>query len=172
MTSKISIGLTMLACSTLWAADFRPLDVKPGEWQTTLNGQTSGMPPIPADVLAKLTPEQRAKMEAMMAGRNGAKSTVSKGCLKKEDLDKGFNMSDKTMESCARSVVTSSGSKQEIRVDCNTNGAKTTGTVKVEAVDSENVKGSMQLAVTNGEHTMNMNYMFASRWIGPACTEK
>jgi hypothetical protein len=110
-------------------------------------------------------------MEAMMAGRSGAKSTVSKGCLKKEDLDKPFNMSDKSMASCARSMVTSSGSKQEIRVDCTTNGAKTTGTVKVEAVDSENVKGSMQLAVANGEHTMNMNYMFAAKWIGPACTE-
>jgi hypothetical protein len=57
-------------------------------------------------------------------------------------------------------------------VDCTTNGAKTRGTVKLEAVDSENVKGSMQLAVANGEHTMNMNYMFASKWIGPACTEK
>lgn len=172
MTSKISIGLTMLACSTLWAADFRPLDVKPGEWQTTLNGQTTGMPPLPPEMLAKLTPEQRAKMEAMMAARSGGKSTVSKGCLKKEDLDKPFNMSDKSMASCARSMVTSSGSKQEIRVDCNTNGAKTTGTVKVEAVDSENVRGSMQMAITNGEHTMNMNYMFASKWIGPACTEK
>jgi len=172
LTNKISLGLTILACSTLWAADFRPLDVKPGEWQTTMNGQTTGMPPIPAEVLARLTPEQRAKMEAMMAARGGAKSTVSKGCLKKEDLDKPFNMSDKTMASCARSLVTSSGSKQEIHVDCNTNGTKSTGIVKLETVDSENVKGSMQLAVNNGDHTMNMNYMFSSRWIGPACTEK
>jgi hypothetical protein len=30
----------------------------------------------------------------------------------------------------------------------------------------------MQMSVTNGQHTMNMNYMFAAKWIGPACAEK
>jgi hypothetical protein len=161
-------------CSTLSAADFRPLDVKTGQWESTLTGQTTGRPPIPDEVLNRLTPEQRAKMEAALQARGagGSKTTVSKSCLTKDKLDKPFNLGDESTKSCTRTLVTSSGSRQEIRIDCNREAMKSTGTVKVEAVDSENVKGSMQMTITNGEHTMNMNYTFAAKWIGPACTEK
>jgi hypothetical protein len=69
-------------------------------------------------------------------------------------------------------LVTSSGSKQEIHIDCTRDGGKATGTIKLEAVDSENLKGSMQMTMANGEHTMNMNYSFAAKWIGAACAEK
>lgn len=178
MNKKFSIGLTLLfssaMCSAVWAADFRPLDVKTGQWESTVSGQTTGMPPIPDEVLNQLTPEQRAKMEAAMQARSAgaSKNTVSKSCLTKDKLDKPFNLGDDKTQACSRTLVTSSGSKQEIHIDCNSQGMKSTGTVKVEAVDSEHVKGSMQMAMTNGEHTMNMNYVFTAKWIGPACTEK
>lgn len=154
------------------AADFHPLGVKAGQWESTVSGQTTGMPPIPDEVLNRLTPEQRAKMQAAMQMRNGSKPTVSKSCLTKDMLDKPFNLGDENTKSCSRTMVTSSGGKQEIHIECSRESGKATGTIKVEAVDSENVKGSMQMTVTNGEHTMNMNYTFASKWIGPACSEK
>lgn len=172
MTNKISLGLTLLACSTLWAADFLPLDVKTGEWQTTVTGQMSGIPPIPEDVLARLTPDQRAKMEAAMSARGGGKPTVSKNCLTKEKLEKGFNTGDESTKMCTRTMVSSFAGKQEMRIDCTRQNMKSTGTIKVEAVDSETVKGSIMMAATSGDHTMNMNYSFVSKWIGPACTEK
>lgn len=162
----------MLACSTLWAADYRPLDVKTGQWETTVNSQMSGMPPIPDDVLNRMTPEQRAKIMAAMQARNGSKATVSKSCLTKDQLDKPFDLGDERTRSCTRTMITSSGSKQEARIDCTVNGSKTTGTIKVEAVDSGSVRGSMQMAVSSGEHSMNMNMTFASKWIGPVCSEK
>jgi len=171
MTKTFSIGFALLLCSTLWAADFRPLDVKTGQWESTLTGQTSGVPPIPDEVLNRLTPEQRAKMQAAIQARSGSKTTVNKSCLTKDKLDKPFNLGDESTNSCSRTLVTSSGSRQEIRIDCTRDGTKSTGTVKVEAVDSENVKGSMQMSIANGEHTMNMNYTFAAKWIGPACSE-
>ncbi len=171
MTTKISLGLTLLACSTLWAADFLPLDVKTGEWQTTVTGQMTGMPPIPDEVLNRLTPDQRAKMEAAMAGRN-SKPTVSKSCLTKEKLEKGFNTGDESTKMCTRTLVSSSGGKQELRMECARDNMKSTGTIKVEAVDSRTVKGSVMMAATSGDHTMNMNYSFVSKWIGSDCTDK
>jgi len=164
----------MLFCSNVWAADFQPFHVKTGEWQTTTTGQMTGMPPIPEDVLNRLTPDQRAQMEAAMAARgaHGNKPTVSKGCLTKEQLDKGFNTGDEATKMCTRTLVSSFGGKQELRMECARDGMKSSGTIKVEAVDSENVRGSMSMTATNGDHTMNMNYTFASKWLGPACTEK
>jgi hypothetical protein len=177
MTNRFAIGFGVLfcstACSAVWAADYKPLDVKNGQWESTLSGQTSGTPPIPDEVLSRLTPEQRAKMEAAMQARgaHGSK-TVNKGCLTKDQLDKPFDLGDENTKSCTRTLITSSGSRQEFRLDCNRQGMKTTGTIKLEAVNSENVKGSMVMTMTNGEHTMNMNYTFAAKWIGPACIEK
>jgi hypothetical protein len=174
-----SLGMTALvssiACSAVSAADFRSLDVKTGQWETTVTGQTTGIPPIPDEVLNRLTPEQRAQMQAVMQGRGAggaSKPIVSKNCLTKDKLDKPFDVGNENTKSCSRTLVTSSGSKQEIHIDCTRDGGKATGTIKLEAVDSENLKGSMQMTMANGEHTMNMNYSFAAKWIGPACAEK
>jgi hypothetical protein len=169
----------MLFCSTLcsavWAADIRPLDVKTGQWETTVSGQTTGMPPIPDEVLNRLTPEQRAKMQAAMQANSGSKANVSKHCMTPKDLEKGFNAADQAAaaNSCSRLVVTSTGSKQEIRMECTSGEMKTSGSIKVEAVDSEHVKGMIQMTSSgNDGHTMNMNYTFASKWVGAACTDK
>jgi len=36
-------------------------------------------------------------------------------------------------------------------------------------MNSENVKGSMQMATTGGDHTINMNSTFTSKWLGADC---
>lgn len=176
MNQRFSIGLNLLLlCSAvLSAADFRPLDVKTGQWESTMSGQTTGQPPIPDELLKRLTPEQRAKVEAAMQekGLGGKKTTVHRSCLTKDQLDKPFNLGDENTKACKPTLVTSSGNRQEIRLECDRQGMKSTGTVKVEAVDSENVKASMQMSVSNADRTMNMNYTFVSKWVGAVCTEK
>jgi len=161
----------LLAGATLWAADsITPLDVKLGQWETTMTMQTSGLPPIPDEVLQRLTPDQRAKMEERLKamGSGSPKTTVSKSCLKKEDLDKALSFGA-DQKSCTRTIVTSSRSKQEIRLECAQGGGKQSGTIRVEALSSENVKGSTQMTMSSGDRTMNMNSTFSAKWIGPAC---
>lgn len=171
MRIKISLGFIILGCSAIWAADtITRLDVKLGQWETTSTVQTTGMPPIPQQVLDKMTPEQRAMIDARMKANQNPKTTVSKTCLKKEDLDKAmsFGADDK---SCTRTIVTSSSSKQDIRVECNRDNAKSTGTIHIEAAGSDSVKGSVQMAVATGRGTMNINSTFASKYLGPICSE-
>lgn len=168
---RLSIALTTLFCSSLWAVDFRALDVKTGTWETTTTGQMTGMPAIPPDALAHLTPEQRAKVEAAMGGR-GAKPIVSTNCMTKEKLDHAWNAGE-NLKSCTFTATTSSSSKQEAHLECNQNGTKTSGSFKVEVVDSEHIRGSFQMTAASADtgHTMNMNYSFLSKWVGAACTE-
>ena len=156
--------------TTVWAADFTPLNVKTGEWEVTTTGESTGQLPIPQAMLDKMTPEQRAKMEAMMKARGmqGPRTIVNKHCVKKEDLDKPFGNDDK---SCKRTIVTASATKQEIHMECEMGGGKQVGTLKFEAVDSSTVKGSMQMTASNGARTMNVNSTFSAKWLGPACTE-
>lgn len=161
----------MLFCSTLWAANLYALDVKTGQWETTTSGQMTGMPAIPPEVLAKMTPEQRAKLESAMGAR-GAKPIVSTYCLTKEKLEQAWNTGQSMAKNCTTTITSSTAGKQEVHLECNQNGTKMTGTVKVEAVDSEHARGSFQMtAASDSGHTMNMNYSFTSKWLGAACTE-
>jgi hypothetical protein len=170
VTAKFAIGLTMLACASAWGADLHALDVKPGQWETTTTGGMTGMPAIPPDVLNRLTPEQRAKMESAM-GAHGAKPMVNTSCMTKEKLQQAWNTGQQSMKSCTMTVTTSSSSKQEIHMECNQNSQKMSGTVKVETVDSEHIRGSMEMTAA-GDHPMSMNFSFTSKWLGDACTEK
>ena len=173
MTVRLSFSLAAaLFCATAWAADPTPLNVKTGQWEATITSETAGQLPIPQEMLDKMSPEQRAKMEAMMKARGaqGARTNTYKNCLKKEDLDKPFG-NDEQRKSCKQTFVTSSASRQEIHMECEMGGGKQTGTLKLEALDSGNVKGSMQMVASNGGRSMTINSSFSSKWLGPVCTE-
>jgi len=163
----------LIACAAAWAADVVPLAVKTGQWESTSTSETSGTPPIPPEVLAQMPPEQRAKMEERMKAMAAPRTTTTKNCVTKEQIDKAFDMGSGPQKSCTRTVVSSSASKQEIRIDCTTEKIKSTGIFRVEAVNSETVKGSMQMTMNNaGGRPMNVNSTFTSKWLGPTCDSK
>jgi hypothetical protein len=146
-----------------------PLNVKLGLWQTTVTAKVTGLPSIPDSTLAQLPPDQRAKIEAMI-NRGMGQPMTTKSCVTKDKLEKseGFRSAPK---SCTYTVVSSTTSKLEMKLQCDQNGMKTTGNVQVRAVDAENVEGSMQMNTSgNGStNTMNMNSTFTSKWLGAAC---
>jgi len=173
VTNTIRFGFAaMLFCSTAWAADTTPLDVKPGQWETTLTTETAGQLPIPQELLDKMSPEQRARMEQAMKARAGKGPTThtSKSCVRKDQLDKPFNPGE-DRKSCKMTVVTSSRTKQDIRMECENESGKQTGVFRIEAADPENVKGAVQMTMSNGGRTMNVNSNFSAKWLGAACTE-
>ncbi|HYM05457.1 MAG TPA: DUF3617 domain-containing protein [Terriglobales bacterium] len=158
-----------MAGCILWAVE--PLNVRLGQWETSMTMATTGMPPIPQEVLDKMTPEQRAIMEQRMKGTGTPRTTVTKSCLKKEDLDKAMTFGADDKE-CTRTIVTSTASKQEVHIECNRGGGKQSGTIRIEASGSESVKGAVQMTMTSGGRTMNISNTFSSKWLGPVCSEK
>jgi hypothetical protein len=149
MKATILLGVAFLWALPSWTADaVQPLDVKPGLWETTTTTEMSGMPPMPAEVLAKLTPEQRAKME----------------------LNKPLTFGDDD-KSCKRTLISSSRSKQEAHLECANETTNRSGNVRIEAINPENLKGSMQMTATGAGRTMNVNVGFTGKWIGTSCAE-
>ena len=171
MTIKYLFGFVLLAGAACGADSVPPLDVRPGMWEGTMTTQTSGAPPIPPELLAKMTPEQKAMLEARMkAGTSqGPKTTVAKHCLTKEDLSKGLNFGDEH-GSCQRTMVSSSSSKQELRIECSNAGIKSRGTIRIEALDAEHVKISSQITSGDGAHTMTINANGTGKWVSDGCT--
>ena len=167
---KVAIAFMLLACAAVWAADTIPLAVKTGQWESTSTSETSGTPPIPPEVLAQMPADQRAKMEERMKTMGAPRTTTTKNCVTKEQIDKAFDMGQQ--KSCTRTVVSSSATKQEVRIDCTTGQMKSTGIFRVEVINSETVKGSMQMTMNSAGRPMNMNSTFTSKWLGPTCDSK
>ncbi len=173
MFARILLGLVVLFPFAVQSdSTIQPLNVKLGLWQTTASMTMSGLPPIPDSALAQMSPDQRAKMEEMMKKMSG-QQTTSKSCVTKDKLEKseGFRNAPK---SCTYTIVSSTSSKLEMKMECTQNGQKMTGNLRVEAVDSENVKGTMQMNTSGsntagGNNAMNVNSTFTGKWFGAAC---
>jgi hypothetical protein len=171
MRTKLFLCLILFSSLAFWAADkLTPLNIKEGLWEMTVTHSMTGMPAIPPDTLAKMPPEQRARVEAAMkqSGMGGPTADVHKECVTKEKLDKQSAFSDDRKE-CTRTVLNSTGSKLEIKVHCEEKQSSTDATLLLEAVSFDNVKGSMRSVTNTAGRTMNMNFTFSSRYLGSAC---
>lgn len=167
------VSVASLVC--MWASlllaggSFQPLNIKTGLWQVTWNYTVSGHRSWPPDVLAGMSPEQRARVEeAMKTMASGvAKPRILRQCVTKEQLSKDpFSENPK---SCSETVISSTGREMLIRGVCLENGVKGDMTARVEALDSENIKGSVQLIAAEGKNSMNTNASFTGKWMAPVC---
>jgi Protein of unknown function (DUF3617) len=166
----VVIALTILfSLGVRGEEKFHPLNVKPGLWETTMTKTTTGQLPLPPDALARLTPEQRAKVEERMRANSAPHTTTEtrKSCETKQKLAEApFSDEEK---GCTRTIVTSSSSKVEAKFACDRVGMKTTGTMTVQALSSENVKGSAHISMNTNGHSTDLNATFTSKWLGASC---
>jgi hypothetical protein len=176
---KLSVAVAFAAGTLVQAAEPTPLDLKAGEWEYSVTMKMAGMPQmaqmpqIPADKLAQMPPEQRAKIEAMLknAGNMASgKPMINKHCVKKEDLT-NFNPTGMS-KTCKMTVVGSSGSKFEAKVVCDEPDNKTTSTIVAEAQGPESMKFTVTSTGTNHGKPVDMNINGTGKWLSAACTDK
>jgi hypothetical protein len=180
MRANFTLCLVILTSIAVFGAD-KPgtLSLKEGLWEVTVTNP-SGMGAMPADALAKMPPEQRARVEEMMKQKGismNGNTTVVKNCITKEKIDKGiaFATSNKE-ERCTHTFVNSSSSHYEAKFHCDKMGKddKTVdGTTTVDIVNGDNIKGSTHI-VTSGkgqdkDKDMTMDMTFTSKYLGASC---
>ena len=173
MQRNLSLAFVLLSSSALWGADqLEWPDVKTGLWETTMTHSPHspmGMPNVPPDALAKLTPEQRARMEEMMKNRGaGSKTNTVKSCVTKEKLEKRLAFRDERNE-CTHTVVSSSGKGFEVKVHCAQKDSTSDGWFKLDVIDSENVKGALHMVVSGSEQPMTIDNSFTGHYLGSSC---
>jgi len=158
----------------LAAADkLTPLNAKLGLWEMTTTMQLGGAPPIPPEALAKMTPDQRAQVEAMFKAKTaqGAVPRVTQSCVTQEKLDKAVFTEDK--KSCQRTIINSTSKLVEFHEECTEpDGMKATADGKFELSGDSSMKGTMQGKSTNKGRTMNVNLEMSGKWISADCGKK
>jgi hypothetical protein len=152
-------------------ATLQPLNIKPGLWERTINTTIAGEMPIPAEMLNRLTPEQRARMEERMKANSAAHAhtTTEKHCLSQEDLEKNRFLNLDRGKECTPTITSSTSTSAKGRLSCDSEGMKMTGALEVLAPDSEHVNGSWHATTNGAGHTMNVDSTFTSKWLGSSC---
>ncbi len=151
------------------ATKLQPLNVKPGLWETTVTYSMAGELPVAPEMLNRMTPEQRARLEeAMKAESANAHTTTHKNCMKKQDLDNP-DFTDK--KQCTWTTLESSSTRVKGSATCDykEQDMKVSGSGEFVAVDQEHVKGNMHMKATGGGREMNTNTVFASKWLSSDC---
>lgn len=172
MRTKLILSLIVLSPLALSAQN--PFKMKEGLWEITTTH--SGMPGMPEDALAKMPPEQRARVEEMMKQKGMSMSgntTVVKNCVTKEKIEKGTAFAEKR-ENCTHSIVNASPSHMEVKIHCDEtrkDGSKATmdGTTTIDVLGPDSSKGSIHMVSNSNGRTMNMDSTFTSKYLGPAC---
>lgn len=172
MRNDLFVVLIVLCSMTamIWAVDdIKPLNIKEGLWEVTVTHAMTGMPAapnIPPDTLAKMPPDQRARIEAMMKG--SPTTDVRKECVTKEKLAKHSAFNANRGE-CTRTVVGSTGSRLEVKFHCDEKQSSSDGSFVMEAIGSDNVKGTMHSSTNANGRAMSMDFTINSKYLGPAC---
>jgi Protein of unknown function (DUF3617) len=143
--NTIAFAILFMATILFAADNYRPLNVKPGLWHVTGTKQFMG---------------------------NTVK-TDYKTCVTAKDLN-GNPWVNGPDEKCTWTMVTSTGSDTEIKgTSCELGkeaGMDTSVDLKLHAVDSENVKASMQGTSTGNGQTMNLDGTFTGKWMSARCS--
>jgi len=160
---------TVLAALVLSAVPFaghaETLDIKTGAWEVTESTALSGMP-IPKEALAKMPPEQRAKVEASMPARAGSgKSHTSRSCVTREDLDRG-QLAHSAEPNCKRTVIAQNARHLEIEQVC-TGPEPSKSHFRFDAPSNERYTGSIDM--TRGDGKVHVD--LSGRWLGATCTK-
>ncbi len=152
------------------AAAAAQLNVKPGLWEVNMTSESSGQMPIPESMLARLTPEQRARVAAAMQSQmNRPTAHVYKSCVTRADLDKPFGMDrHDAEENCTDKVLSKSSTSMTVDMEC-TGKFSVSSIYRWKALSPESVSGTMERTVSQGGHSMKSTGHFTGKWLGADC---
>jgi hypothetical protein len=154
--------------------------MKPGLWEVKtikqvmdgkdMMGEMAKAQAEMQQMMARMSPQERKQMEAMMGGQMGmsmAKPNVIRLCVSPEMAarDESTIAAD---PDCKPSKVTRSGNKTTFEIDCTSHGQKMNGKGEsVVAGDSISTKMDMTTSDARGRHTMQSESQM--KFVGADC---
>jgi hypothetical protein len=165
------LGLAVgMVAGVVTLASAASLDVATGLWEVTSQGETSGMPPIPPEALAHMTPEQQQKVKAAMAeaiGRSG-QPTVTRACITQQQLDRGLHFSPREQPNCKQTTLNTSAHTMDAHMIC-TGEQRANGNLHVEATDRHAITGDFDFVSSDGKNTITIKRTLAGKWLSSDC---
>jgi hypothetical protein len=142
-------------------------NAKPGAWEMTITTLTTGMP-APPDMLAQMSPEQRAKIEAMMQARAGKPSThVLPSCVTQKDLNEGRIVKESDdKDPCTQKIITKSANKLVLEKICPAPRASTSK-MTMEAKTPESLVANIDMVQGGAKGKVHVD--MTGHWLRASC---
>ena len=171
--SVLRVGCVGLAAAVAaHAADYVKPDIKPGLWEVTSVPQVSGEMPIPEDQLQKMTPEQRARVQAAMQSGMGSarKPRVYKECMTPEKIARGLDLDKAGNDaSCKRTILSSTPSELKLHDECSRQNGKSVTDVHFRIEGTTRMTGKVNVVMSSGGKSMTVNSSLSGKWLSPDC---
>ena len=163
--------MVVAAVGTAIAAAAAPPDAKPGLWERTVTRQMEGAPVAPVADRSKLTPEQRARIEQMMAmhGATAPSTAIVRYCVTAEAAQRweSFSREDGDETKCERRVEDESPRSLKVSLACA--DGKQNGTIVFTAPDPERVRGTITWVRQEPSGERKTRIDIDSRWLSSDC---
>ena len=165
------LGVVILASGHVGAAFAASPNAKPGLWESTVTRQMQGAPVAPVADSAKLTPEQRARLEQMMSLRGTTAPTTSivRYCITAEAAQRweSFAQESGADPKCERTVQDESAASLRMSIVCA--GGQQQGTVAFTATDANRIRGTISWVrrETGGDRKTTVE--IDSHWVSADC---
>jgi hypothetical protein len=173
MKRRLAASAAALLAGAAWADNAaRPnMEVAPGLWEVTATGDISGAPPIPDSVLARLTPEQQARMQELMG--KGAQPSRYKSCMTADKLGEGFekDAGAAAAGTCTTTVSSNSSTEYQAEKRCQTDsGMAYEARIHFTLAGRHRASGTVDvlLTQTTGKLT-TMHHTIDAQWLAADC---
>jgi hypothetical protein len=146
------------------------LDVKPGLWEIRTSGSASGTPQIPPEALAKLPPDQRVIVTAMLLAiiSQASMPHTMQFCVTPAQVRQGLDLDRVGGKRCYHTVQSSSPMGLDMQVDCTESDAMS-GALHLRVLDRATVTGNVDLHAGSGANGVAIRQDVHGKWLGAAC---
>jgi hypothetical protein len=141
------------------------LNIKLGLWEIVSTTQVAGSPTMPTAMLDKMTPEQRAQVQAADAS-SGTQTETERECIMQDDIENPFN--DDDTADCTHTIVSTTRTTQELRLTC-TGDTPGSGLLRIDSPTPETLTGTLDLQIDHGAGLMTLQSHYEGRWLGADC---
>ncbi len=159
-------GGVLAAFTAVLLAQAPALNVRMGLWEVTSTTAIGGQ--MPAIDTGKMTPEQKARVEAAMKNLAGGHTNVVKDCLTKEKFEKRSFLTQDRDGRCTQTLTTNTASVLDATATCTGPNASTVH-MHFEALSPTSVKGTMNMTSTEDGRTMTGTGTISGKWLGADC---
>jgi len=170
--SRIALGtgLALAIPATTVLAARVSLDVAPGLWEFSIAGSASGVPVIPPEAMARMKPEQRMMLQAMLIALIAQANTphTIRMCVTPDQLHAGFDPNRLSYPGCHHHMASGETDHLDLRVEC-TGKEPLEGRLHIDAVNRRTIEGDLKVDAGRGPDGLSVRQSVRGRWLGTGC---
>jgi len=168
--TALGTGLALAISATAVLAAGVSLDLAPGLWQFSIAGSASGVPVIPPEAMARMKPEQRVMLQAMLIALIAQANTphTVRMCITPGQLRAGFDPSRLSYPGCRHDMGSGATDHLDMQLEC-MGKEPLDARLRLDAVNQRTVEGDLKVDAGRGPDRLSVRQSVRGRWLGRDC---